>query len=134
MRSTFTASRPAVATEARRIGNTSPYAAHRLAWLIVTGRWPEHTIDHINGDPSDNRFCNLREATAAENLRHRGIMKSNKSGVKGVHWFKQYNKWRAIIVARGKQIFLGHFDNIEDAKAAYRQAAVELHGEFARFE
>lgn len=43
------------------------YLAHRLAFLIVFGRWPEHGIDHVNGDPSDNRMLNLCEATHSEN-------------------------------------------------------------------
>jgi hypothetical protein len=49
-----------------RVG-AKTYAAHRLAWLYVHGRWPVDLIDHINGDKQDNRIANLREATASEN-------------------------------------------------------------------
>ena len=57
------------------------YLAHRLAWMYVTGEWPEYQIDHINRNRSDNSFINLREATISDN--HKNIIKldSNTSGV-----------------------------------------------------
>ncbi len=50
---------------------------HRLGWAWMTGEWPENDIDHINGDRTDNRFCNLREATRSQNLQNTGLKPSN---------------------------------------------------------
>lgn len=107
--------------------------AHRLAWLYMTGEWPSNLIDHINRNPSDNRWCNLREATRAQN--NYNIKKSvrNTSGYKGVSFHKNTNKWKATINVKCKPIHLGLFDNKEQAAEAYIQAAKKYHGEFASF-
>lgn len=110
----------------------SLYHAHRLAWLHVTGEWPKEEIDHLNCDPSDNRFANLREATRAENLRNIRKPCDNTSGFKGVSFDKRTGRWISSIRASGKQKYLGRFDTAEAAYAAYCTAAKELHGEFAR--
>ena len=104
---------------------------HRVAFLLMTGAWPKFFIDHINGDGTDNRFCNLREATVAQNSQNSKFRKTNTSGFKGVSWHKKGRKWRADICANRKLYHLGTFDNIEDAINAYRQASEKLHGEFA---
>lgn len=107
---------------------TNRVFAHRLAWLYMTGRWPDGPIDHINRDPSDNRWCNLREATHSQNTTNRAT--KNASGYKGVrkHWTGRYE---AYISVDGKQKYLGGFDNPEDAHLAYRAAAHRYFGEFA---
>lgn len=51
--------------------NEKHHYVHRLAWLYMTGLWPVNDLDHINGDSSDNRFSNLREATTAQNIQNR---------------------------------------------------------------
>ena len=109
------------------------YPAHRLAWLYMTGEWPSKFIDHINRDPSDNRWCNLREASYAENNRNKSIGTDNTSGYKGVNWHKHKNKWRSEIKVNKKVIHLGYYDNKEEAAEAYIQAAKKYHGEFASF-
>ena len=108
------------------------YMSHRLAWLYMTGKWPLDEIDHINGDPSDNRFCNLREATGGQNKLNKGKYKNNKSGYKGVHFHKQSGKWRARIWFGRKSVSLGLFDTPEEASLAYIAASADYHGEFAR--
>jgi hypothetical protein len=113
------------------IGNID-YLAHRLAWIWMTGEWPKEHIDHINGDSSDNRFLNLREATRSENMRNTRRPSTNTSGHKGVSLNKTTNKWAAGIKLYRKKLHIGYFDNIEDAAAAYDNAARVLHGEFAR--
>jgi hypothetical protein len=105
------------------------YFAHRLAWFYMTGVWPIE-IDHINRIRSDNRWCNLRNATRIENSRNMGISKNNKSGFKGVRWNTQNHKWQAKAKVNGKHIYLGFFTSIEDAAMAYKTFAEKIHGEF----
>ena len=104
------------------------FKAHRLAWLYVHGVWPKGLIDHINGIPSDNRIANLREASMSENLcNQRRPHSHNRSGILGVQWKKDRNKFRARIVISGKEKHLGYFDSKEDAQAAYASAKKEFH-------
>lgn len=107
------------------------YFAHRLAWLYMTGEWPERLVDHIDGNPSNNRWRNLRAATPAQNAMNSRRKPNKVSGIVGVHFFKQYGMWRSCISANGQTRFLGYFREIEDARAAYEAARRDLHGEFA---
>lgn len=112
--------------------NQCRYLAHRLAWAIVHEEEPPPLIDHRNGDPSDNRIANLREATRAQNAMNSKLYRNSKSGIKGVSWDKVSRKWAVSIYANGKGINLGRFDHKSTAAAAYRTAAEGMHGEFAR--
>lgn len=103
--------------------------AHRLAWLYVHGVWPAEELDHINGDPSDNRIANLRLATPGDNKLNRPVSKTNTSGFKGVTLHN--GKWLARIRHKGKRFELGRFDAPEMAARAYDAKALEIHGEFA---
>lgn len=107
------------------------HSAHRLAWLIVTGHWPTDQIDHINGDRADNRFANLREATNSQNNANKAP-RAGRVLPKGVHWHKQFRKYQALIQHDGKVRYLGRFDDPAVAGEAYRKAAEEIFGEFAR--
>jgi hypothetical protein len=103
------------------------WLSHRLAFLIMEGRVPD-TIDHINGIPSDNRWCNLRAVTQQENCKNQKRRNTNKSGAQGVCRCSRDNElWRANIMVDGKQIYLGRFTNFEDAVKARKQAEVQ-HG------
>lgn len=107
------------------------HLAHRVAWLYVHGRWPTGFIDHINGIRSDNRLCNLREATRSENARNRSLRKDNSSGVVGVHFDRRNGKWIATGSVDGAHYVLGRFSAMQDAVAA-REAFIAAHwGEFA---
>ncbi len=108
------------------------YYAHRLAWLYMTGEWPANEVDHINGDPSDNRWCNLRAATARENRGNTRAPKNNTTGVKGVHYYKNRGKWTAYVARNRRTKCLGYFDTIEEAAAARRAAAKLVFGDFSR--
>lgn len=98
------------------------YRAHRLAWLYVYGVWPDDCIDHINHNRQDNRICNLREATKQDNQQNLSKNSANTSGVTGVSFYAAYSKWAAEIWVKKSKIFLGYFDNIEDAAEARRVA------------
>ena len=106
--------------------------AHRVAWAMHYGSYPVGFIDHINGDGSDNRIANLRMASNAENLRNRGATSISTSLRKGVTWNKVLGKWQAQIKANYKNRYLGVFDCLDAAAAAYDAAALEVHGAFAK--
>lgn len=99
------------------------YLAHRVAWAMVHGYWPEKPLDHISGCRSDNRLCNLREVTPAENQRNQKTPVTNTSGHVGVIWFPQTSRWQVRI---GKQ-HVGYFKTFDEAVAARRDAE-RLHG------
>ena len=105
----------------------TPYLAHRLAWLYVTGFWPTKQIDHINRNKRDNKFCNLREATNLENGQNVSISAKNTSGHTGVSWYKRKQKWQAQIKLNHKCIHLGYFCDKEDAILARAKAKAEIH-------
>jgi hypothetical protein len=109
------------------------YQANRLAWLYVYGQWPVKLLDHINNDRDDNRITNLREATDKESAQNRKVRSDNKTGFKGVHWHKERKVYIARITVKGRQIFLGRFDDPEQAHFAYCRAAFKYYGDFARF-
>jgi hypothetical protein len=111
--------------------NYKKYYLHRLAYLWMTGDLPKF-IDHIDGDPGNNAWGNLRMATHAQNLRNTKLRSTNRSGFKGVAWNFAVSKWTAQIVTNGKKTHLGCFSSPEEAAAAYADAAKLHHGEFAR--
>lgn len=102
-----------------------PYLLHRIAWKLMTGEEPPGTIDHINGDPLDNRWANLRAATPVQQLGNQRLHRTNTSGHRGVHPHKS-GKWVAQI---GRK-YLGLFDTPEVAASVYEAAAREKFGEF----
>lgn len=108
------------------------YAEHRLAWVWMTGEWPPHEVDHINGVRHDNRFANLRLATKSQNQSNARIRTKNKVGLKGVSYKPRIGKYHAQINKYGRVRHLGFFDDPQEAHEAYVKAAKELHGEFAR--
>lgn len=105
---------------------------HRMILNVVDHKI---SVDHINGDPLDNRRENLRICTNQQNQRNSGISKRNKSGYKGVRYanYKRgAKKWRAVIVIDKKNTHLGYFMTKEEAAKAYNIAALHYFGEFAR--
>ena len=107
------------------------YSAHRLAWLYVHGQWPEHDIDHKNGDSLDNRLSNLRAATRTQNMANKKIAKHNSTGVKGVQFISSSGRYRAVIRVARKNCHIGCFATKEEAGAAYFAKAKEVFGEYA---
>jgi len=100
------------------------YRAHRLAWLYLYGFMPK-IIDHINGDRSDNRIENLREANQRINNQNRRPETNNQSGYIGVS--KSRNKWRATITDKKKSIHIGVFETKELAYQAYLETKRIVH-------
>lgn len=105
--------------------DTVLYYAHRLAWQIVHGAPPSKKIDHVNGDPADNRICNLRDVPQGRNCLNRGKASNNTSGYKGV--CRSGSKWEASLNVDRKRFRLGLFKDPKDAHEAYC-AAAERHG------
>ena len=70
------------------------YLEHRIIWAWMTGEWPEKMIDHIDQNPLNNRWSNLREADNATNQQNSSRRKDNTSGVVGVSWDKKRSKWK----------------------------------------
>ena len=103
------------------------HLAHRVAWAMHHGEWPQSAIDHVNGVRCDNRITNLRDVDQSTNMRNTQRMKNNTSGQTGVSWSKVNNKWNAYISASGKRKYLGFFTDISDAVAARKAAELE-HG------
>ena len=101
--------------------------AHRAAWGIYYGNLPEGFIDHINGVRDDNRICNLRLATKSLNSQNSFIRNDNKTGVKGVHFRKDTEKFSASIQIDGKTYYLGCYSCLEDARAARLLAEKKFH-------
>lgn len=102
-----------------------------IIWLLVHGRLPNGDVDHINGNSTDDRLCNLREATRTQNMANKRMHKNNKSGVKGVFWCTQRNMWRVNIRKNKKSYYVGHYKDKEEAGKAYISKAVEFYGQFA---
>lgn len=98
------------------------FLAHRIAWAIHYGEWPLQHIDHINGDPFDNRIENLRDCGPSENAKNMRMREDNTSGVTGVRWDRRRKRWGARIKSKGKETHLGYFDTIEEAAAARASA------------
>ncbi len=112
--------------------NYKLYYAHRLAWMVCHGEWPECQIDHIDGDKSNNKISNLRLATNSQNQANIPRKSSNTSGMKGVSWSRRHGKWEARTEINNVIQFLGYFDDICDAKNAYDAAHKKNFGDFSR--
>lgn len=104
---------------------SKPVKAHRVIWAMVHGEWPAE-VDHINGNPADNRLSNLRAVSHAINGRNLRRKSNNTSGVCGVSQ-RPSGRWRATIMVGGKDLTIGTFDTQELAAEARRAAELE-HG------
>lgn len=105
----------------------TPYKAHRLAWLYCNEVWPTKQLDHVDRNPSNNRMVNLREANHSDQSQNRKKYSNNTSGLPGVVWRKDRQKWLAVIRYKYKLKKLGLFETPEAAHAAYCKAKAELH-------
>jgi hypothetical protein len=104
------------------------YKAHRLAILYMTGEWPSLDVDHIDGNRTNNRFGNLREASKAVNSENRHRSRAGRPvHLMGISRHKNRRQWQAAITVRGVKTYLGLFDTADEAGAAYLAAKRKLH-------
>lgn len=104
------------------------FLTHRVIFMWMTGKCPKY-IDHIDRNPSNNCWSNLRECTQSQNAMNQKFSKVNKSGFKGVRFY--CGAWRAYIMVNYKQINLGRFNNMEDAIKAREAASIKYHQEYS---
>lgn len=88
-------------------------------------------IDHIDMNRSNNQKKNLRICTCSQNFQNKTVTSANRTGVKGVRWNKYDNRFTAQIGINRKNIYIGNFKTLKEAKIAYNKKAIELFGNFA---
>lgn len=110
--------------------NRRKYLSHRLAFLYMTGNFPEE-VDHINRIRGDNRWANLRSCTRSQNNSNKTKQKNNTSSYKGVYWYEDRKKWSALIIHDRVRYHLGFFEDKKEAARVYNLKATELHGDFS---
>jgi hypothetical protein len=115
------------------INKPKSFKIHRLVLEAFEGKSKDanqKNVDHIDCNKTNNCLFNLRWVSQQQNTFNRSMNNRNTSGVKGICFDKTRNKWRAQIMINKKNIYLGLFDNIEDAKIARQNKAKELFGDY----
>jgi hypothetical protein len=90
--------------------------AHRVAWALHHGAWPEHNIDHVNRDKADNRIINLRDVPHTENMKNNSAYRSNTSGATGVSFHKHSGLWMAYAGPKGRTTYHKTFEDALNAR------------------
>lgn len=135
--------RPANVPEGRRPARTKPttrrrvvtlnnhqYLASRVAFALYHGRWPEDLIDHVDGNPLNDRKDNLREATHQQNMWNKEAY--NEIGLKGVGKDHRQGGYYAQITHNKQHYYLGRYKTAEEAAAAFRGVTLFLRKEWIR--
>lgn len=102
--------------------NSVAFYAHRIAWVMHHGHWPEHDIDHINGVRNDNRICNLRSVSRKDNMQNREVSSNNTSGTMGVSYSRRHKLWNVKIGDH----HIGWFSDKHNAVEARKDAELKL--------
>jgi len=105
--------------------NRHPYRAHRLAWLYIHGKFPSMQIDHIDGDPTNNKINNLREVDHKDNQRNAKLRYDNNTGVTGVTWSNRDKCFISGIKVNGKSKHLYRGKCLLDAVAFRKSAEIK---------
>jgi hypothetical protein len=109
-----------------RVNGIAHYS-HRLAWFYMTGLWPTNEVDHKDRNPSNNAWVNLREATSSDNKCNSSLNVRNTSGYRGIGWMPNVGKWQVHV----NGMYLGRYDDLEEAIQVRDSYALTLQGEFA---
>lgn len=114
------------------IGNRR-VVAHRVAWALMTGKFPVEGLDHIDGDRTNNRWSNLREANPTQNMCNSATKRMEQDLPRGVRreTRRTIPRFLARIQFKKRNISLGIFPTPEEASEVYQLAAEMLHGPFA---
>ena len=106
---------------------------HRLVALeFIENPDNKPSVDHINGDKTNNCLSNIRWVNQSDNgMNIRKRYKNSTSIYKGVYWYSRYKKWSAQIMLDRKNIHIGYFHDEKDAARAYNKKALELFGKYA---
>jgi len=123
----------------KRRGNSATYATANSKkprttismHTLIMGKIKGLQVDHINHDGLDNRRCNLRMVTSAQNSYNRGPDSNSTSCYKGVSWHKSRSRWVACVKCFKKNFHIGYFTAEQEAALAYNKKAIELFGKFA---
>ena len=110
--------------------NKKYYLIHRIVFLMHHGNLPKF-IDHVDGNPLNNKIENLRSATFSQNQQNKKLSEKNTSGVKGVSWHKSTNKWEVQFSVNKKHKYFGLYDDLELAELVAQEARNKYHGAFA---
>lgn len=102
--------------------------------IMELDKGDKRVVDHINGNPLDNRKCNLRICTQAQNVMNRKINKNNTSGYKGVYYHKKNKNWIAKIQLNREVIYLGAYETVEKAYEISKIAYSKHYGEYANYQ
>lgn len=112
--------------------NKKHYKTHRLVYLMFHGYMPKE-VDHIDNNPLNNRIENLRPANRSEQCCNTRLRKDNTSGIKGVSWDKNRNKWVVTVTKNKKTVYTNRFNDIELAQLVAIEARDKFHGDFAKW-
>lgn len=104
------------------------YLAHRIAWFLYYGTQPSGVLDHVDGNPSNNRIDNLRKATHSQNMQNAST-RIGRSGVKNITWKR--NAWTVRFILNGKRKEFGRFQDLDLAKEFASKVRIKIYGEFA---
>lgn len=101
--------------------NSTSYRAARLVYKLCHGVDADQ-VDHIDGDRTNNKIANLRNVSGQQNQQNMKRCSRNTSGITGVSWNSERNRWEARITYNRKTISLGRFVDFEEATAARKEA------------
>ena len=109
--------------------NYKHYKVHRLVFLMFHGFLPEN-IDHIDGNPLNNKIENLRKVTTSQNMQNAKRYSTNTSGVKGVSWEKDRKKWKVQVMLNRENNIIRNLESLELAELVAQELRNKYHGEF----